>query len=162
MSSIRAAKNKAIASWNLAGRDGAECRKGFKGFRSIQNLVRSEIPESRSVLAERQGRTAGILRLSGTTQAKRSDHESDRIQFRYHKAQVITHKGLPEPRWPAIHDLQTGQCAEINWRRQREFDYLTKVTTGVKFLTVSKCLISIRTPLEPLINIRFASNCLNP
>jgi len=29
--------------------------------------------------------------------------------------------------------FKLGQCAEKNWRRLRGFDYLAKVTTGVKF-----------------------------
>jgi len=29
--------------------------------------------------------------------------------------------------------FKPGQCAEVNWRRLRGFDYLAKVITGVKF-----------------------------
>jgi len=29
--------------------------------------------------------------------------------------------------------FKLGQCAEKNWRRQRGFNYLAKVITGVKF-----------------------------
>ena len=29
--------------------------------------------------------------------------------------------------------FKLGLCAEKNWRRQRGFDYLAKVITGVKF-----------------------------